>query len=87
MAEIKVDEGKSTRAVILETVTALMTAAFAFVAALAWNAAIQAMLDEFLPDLAGWVGLLIYAIIVTVVAVIAVIVLGRAMARLRRHVR
>jgi len=87
MAEIKVEEGKSTKAIVLETITALMTAAFAFVAALAWNAAIQEMLAEFLPDLAGWVGLLIYAVIVTIVAVIAVIILGRASARLKRYVR
>lgn len=84
MAEIKVEEGQSTRLVVLEAIGALMTAAFAFVAALAWNAAIQAILEEFLPDLAGRIGLTIYAVIVTVVAVIAIVLIGRALAKVSK---
>jgi hypothetical protein len=69
---------------VIEKVTALMTAAFGLVAALAWNDAIKALFVG--PCGAEGAGALCmvskggpwaYAVIVTAIAVIAAIVIGR----------
>lgn len=49
----------------------LVTAAFSFVAALAWNDTIKAWLDQFIKAGKGAVPLTIYAVIVTLIAVFA----------------
>ena len=62
---------------IMETILGLITTAFAFVAGLAWNEAIQKLIVEVmgkgnaLPSLFG------YAIIVTIIAVIVTVVLAK----------
>lgn len=61
---------------VIEKLAALITAAFGLVAALAWNTAIQAWFQsqEWLARGGPWA----YAIIVTIIAVIATIWIGRA---------
>ena len=66
---------------ILPTIATLMTTAFGLIAALAWNQAIQAIILEVLPKQSGIMGLIVYAIIITIVAVIATIVIARAIAK------
>lgn len=67
---------------VLDTIAALMTAAFGLIAALAWNEAIKwAVAQVFTSD--PGVGLFIYAIIVTILAVVAVILIGRSIAKLK----
>ncbi len=68
---------------LLETTAALITAAFGLVAALAWNEAIKAIIAEFLGDDGTLVGLVVYALIVTVIAVIATILIARALGKLK----
>ena len=76
---------KNFRIMVLETIAALMTAAFGLIAALAWNEAIgTAVRSVFTAD--PGIGLFIYAIIVTIIAVIAVILIGRVIARLKTSV-
>jgi len=58
---------------VIEKIAALMTAAFGLVAALAWNGAIRAIFAEVFGDPDELVAMLIYAIIVTIVAVILTI--------------
>lgn len=48
----------------------MMSAAFSFVAALAWNEAIKKLIDEFIPKGKGVLSLFVYASVVTVVAVL-----------------
>ena len=64
---------KSLRDEVLEQMRTLMAAGFGFVAALAWNEAIQAFLKALLPRSgSSLVGKFVYAILVTVVfAVVA----------------
>lgn len=64
---------KSLREEVLDQMRTLMAAGFGFVAALAWNEAIQAFLKTILPRSgSGLVGKFLYAILVTVVfAVVA----------------
>lgn len=63
--------------VYLATMISLATAAFGVVAALARNAFITELLKAVLPDQSGLVGLLCYAVIVTVLALIVITWLGR----------
>ncbi|MDD3977066.1 DUF5654 family protein [Methanomicrobium antiquum] len=62
---------------IIEKIAALMTAAFGLVAALAWNSAIQAFFKEIFGDTSSLIAMFTYAIIVTVIAVIAAIWIGK----------
>jgi hypothetical protein len=71
----------SLRTQVIETVAALMTAAFGVLAALAWNSAIVALVNEYLDTGEGWIALMIYAVIVTIIAVIAIIMIARAAAK------
>jgi hypothetical protein len=63
---------------MLDKMSALITAAFGLVAALAWNTAIQAIFDTYLPAGAGIWSKVGYAVLVTILAVILVIYVGRA---------
>ena len=66
----------------LETTAALITSAFGLVAALAWNGAIQAAVKEWLGESGDAVlALVIYALIVTVIAVIATLLIALALGK------
>lgn len=55
----------------------LITTTFAFVAGLAWNEAIQKLIEEFYTAGGAVTRLLIYAVIVTIVAVVVTVLLAR----------
>ena len=67
----------SNRAAYLQTMIALASAAFGVVAALAWNSAITALVKQIFGSGAQIVSLFIYAIIVTILAVIVMVQLGK----------
>ncbi|MDD6286339.1 MAG: DUF5654 family protein [Methanobacteriaceae archaeon] len=67
---------------MLKTISILMTTAFAFVAGSAWNEAIQALLNEFLEQGSAVTGMLIYAVVVTIIAVIITLFIGRLMGKI-----
>ena len=58
---------------ILDKVSTLMISAFGLVAALAWNGAIQAIFREVFGTAEGVVSMLVYAIVVTIIAVVATV--------------
>ncbi|MDG6257551.1 MAG: DUF5654 family protein [Methanomicrobiaceae archaeon] len=62
---------------VIDKIAALLTAAFGLVAALAWNGAIQAIFAAVFGEAQNIMALLLYAIIVTVIAVIVTIWIGR----------
>lgn len=55
---------------IIEKIAALVIAAFGLIAALAWNGAIQAIFKEVFGTAEGLGPMLIYAVVVTVIAVL-----------------
>jgi len=62
---------------VLEKISALVTAAFGLVAALAWNGAIQAIFKQAFGD-SGTIGaMIVYAVVVTVIAVLVTIWIGK----------
>jgi hypothetical protein len=63
--------------VYLATMISLATAAFGVVAALAWNAFITELVKQLLGVEGGLTGLFIYAVVVTILAVIVITWLGR----------
>ena len=72
MAKKKVEEKKFHQELIKELVT-LSSSGFGLVAALAWNEAIQEFvkddINRFFPDQSTFVSKLIYALIITILAV------------------
>jgi len=62
---------------VIEKLAALITAAFGLVAALAWNGAIQAIFKEVFGASDNISAMLTYAIIVTIIAVIITIWIGK----------
>ena len=62
---------------IMETIRGLITTAFAFVAGLAWNDAIQKLIESVIGAGDALPTLFIYAIIVTIVAVVVTVLLAR----------
>ena len=66
---------------VIDKFAALITVAFGLVAALAWNGAILAIFKEIFGTAESLPAMLSYAIIVTIIAVIATIWIGRAAAR------
>ncbi len=70
------------RAAYLTAMISLASAAFGVVAALAWNAAITELFKVIFPPAAGIVSLFIYAIIVTIIAVIVMVNLANAAKRI-----
>jgi len=62
---------------VIEKLAALITAAFGLVAALAWNGAIQAIFKQVFGTAEGIGPMLTYAIVVTLLAVVATIWVGK----------
>ncbi|PJA45438.1 hypothetical protein CO174_03175 [Candidatus Uhrbacteria bacterium CG_4_9_14_3_um_filter_50_9] len=62
------EENELTKAqkVVRKKIIEFMSAAFALVAALAWNEAIKALIDAFIPEANGVLAKLIYAVCITV---------------------
>jgi len=77
------DEDKPTplKQEVLDKIAALVTAAFGLVAALAWNDAIKAVFKEVFGTADAVGPMLIYAIMVTIIAVILTIIVARAAAK------
>jgi biotin carboxyl carrier protein len=74
---------------VLSQMSGFVTAAFGLVAALAWNAAIQAAFDAYVRAGDTVTAKLVYAVVVSLVAVLVVLWIGalttRAKARLAEH--
>lgn len=75
------DQVNEMKSQVGETIATLVTTAFGLIAALAWNEAIKAIIVEFVGKGNGITGLLIYAIIITIIAVIATILIARLISK------
>jgi hypothetical protein len=62
---------------VMQTIATLMTTAFGLIAALAWNETIKGIIAMFVPKGSGVTGLLIYAILITIIAVVATLLIAR----------
>lgn len=63
---------------VMSTIATLITTAFGLIAALAWNEAIKAIILQFFPKDGSLTGLVIYAVLITIIAVVATILIARA---------
>lgn len=68
--------------VLVQTMITLASASLGLVAALAWNEAIKALIRKVLGEDDSLVGLFTYAIIATLIAVVVLLILARAAARI-----
>jgi hypothetical protein len=62
---------------VMATIATLVTTAFGLIAALAWNSAITAIVNIYFPAGGGITGLLIYAVLITIIAIIATLIIGK----------
>jgi uncharacterized membrane protein len=62
---------------VIEKIAALITAAFGLIAALAWNEAITEIFRLIFGEQSGVFALIFYAIVVTIIAVLVTIWIGR----------
>jgi len=72
---------KEVRKEVRERIATLFTAAFGFVAALAWKETIKAIFAKVFGDPDSVVAMLIYATVVTILAVVVTIVIARTLAK------
>ncbi len=79
------EKNVKVRIELVEKMSALITAAFGLVAALAWNSAIQNLFNQFFGESQTVSAQITYAVIVTVIAVYVTFVMGRAKASLERR--
>ena len=83
------EEQKAIHIEVVDKMLTLATTGFGLVAALAWNSLIQEFVDsyikKFLPEGSGIISLLIYAVIVTILAVLVTIQLSRLLKRLKNE--
>jgi hypothetical protein len=70
---------------VIDKLAALITAAFGLIAALAWNGAIKAIFLKVFGEAEGLGPMLIYAVLVTVLAVIAAIWIGRVAGKAKKE--
>lgn len=72
---------------LVETFTTLMTAAFGMIAALAWNEAIKKLIESVFPSGDDQlIPLLVYAVFITLIAVICIVVITRTLGKLRTSI-
>jgi len=62
---------------VIDKLAALITAAFGLIAALAWNSTIQAVFNEVFGESSTIIAMIVYAVVVTIIAVIATIYIGK----------
>ncbi|MFZ5365520.1 MAG: DUF5654 family protein [Patescibacteria group bacterium] len=81
------EQPESLKLEVLEKLSALITAGFGLVAALAWNDAIKAMFNKFFPAPTGnLVASIVYASFITIVVVAVTMQFGRAVSKARKHI-
>ena len=68
---------------VIEKLASLITAAFGLIAALAWNSAIQEIFNTYFKPGNTIIALFLYAITVTIIAVLAAIYIGKAADRVK----
>lgn len=71
------EKNVKVRIELIEKLSTLITAAFGLVAALAWNSAMQNIFDRFFGKTDTLIAQIIYAIIVTIIAVYLTFLIGR----------
>jgi uncharacterized BrkB/YihY/UPF0761 family membrane protein len=70
---------------VIDKLAALVTVAFGLVAALAWNGAIQAIFKKVFGTAEGIGPMLVYAVIVTIIAIIVTLWVGKAAAKAKKE--
>jgi Family of unknown function (DUF5654) len=75
------EKADDVRKQVATTISTLLTVAFGLIAALAWNDAIKAIIATVLPEGNGITGLLIYAILITIIAVVTTMFIARALGK------
>jgi TRAP-type C4-dicarboxylate transport system permease small subunit len=81
VSSIQKKEESHMKVEILDKIAALLTAAFGLVAALAWNGAIRAIFEKVFGSADNIPAMVVYAVVVTVIAVLVIIWIARVVRR------
>ncbi|AGI48279.1 hypothetical protein TALC_01297 [Thermoplasmatales archaeon BRNA1] len=81
------DEEKPFKLQFLETMSALIISAFGLVAALAWNETIKTAVAKVFDEDGELLGLFVYALLVTILAVAATMLITRATNKAKRQLK
>ena len=81
MADANTNKANAQAQIFLQTMITLASASFGLIVALAWNEAIKELMERLLGKEDDLTGLFVYAVAATIVAVVVVMLLGRAAAR------
>jgi hypothetical protein len=73
------------KAEVMDKIAALLTAAFGLVAALAWNGAIRAIFEAIFGSADNITAMLIYAVVVTIIAILVTIWIARSVKRAKEE--
>lgn len=88
MAKVDKKENDKIHVEVVRQMLTLATSGFALVAALAWNNLIQEFVNSYvkkwLPETGGIISLLIYAIVITLIAVFVTLQLSSLLRRLEK---
>lgn len=89
MAESKKEKEQKLTIELVRQMLSLATAGFGLVAALAWNNLIQEFVNNYikkwLPGNSGLISLLVYAVVVTIIAVTVTFQLSKVLRRLEER--
>lgn len=69
---------------LIETFASLITAAFGLVAALAWNDTIKAAIKAIFGTEDDLVGMTVYAVLVTIIAVVMTLLISRSLSKAKK---
>ena len=87
--ENKTSAQKRLHIEVMRQIATLATSGFGLIAALAWNNVIQDLVDnyikKYLPQGSGIISLLVYAIIITILAVVITMQLSKLLAKLENR--
>jgi len=75
------EKQKSLKIEILDKISVLITAAFAFIAAFAWNETMKVLVYEKLSDVEAPFVIIGYAVLITILAVVVTIMVARAIGK------
>jgi len=75
------EKQKSLKIEILDKISVLITAAFAFIAAFAWNETMKVLVYEKLSDVEAPFVIIGYAVLITILAVVVTVMVARAIGK------
>ena len=86
MADEEKEENQTFKEEVIDKFGALITAAFGLVAALAWRDTVMAIFAEMFGEKDAIIPMLIYAVLVTIIGVILIVIIARVISNTNKKI-